>query len=279
LETQALDNVEQPAILGVVSEQAYEADGDSADLQEVACAELKQQSPLLQAEVIDCQRTEIDRLSSELEAERGANFALRAKVQLANQRVRESLTLQDRLQEDLDQLQASYVALEAEAKEMREELRRCNNTRTHGTQTTLTGQKLDEQSAEVKKLKVMPEEASSWGCSEQRIYSSHVLLAHRELGLRILTAGPPGLQPHSELGLGIQTAGPHRLTERKLTLTTTPTASLEGESTAQEAHARSDGESVGPTASDAATVFTGSAHRHDNPQPPQDLKKHLLGIA
>merc|ERR1712008_582700 len=44
------------------------------------------------------------------------------------------------------------------AEEMREELRRRNNTRTHGTQTTVTGPKLDEQTAEIKRLKVMLEE-------------------------------------------------------------------------------------------------------------------------
>merc|ERR1719253_963009 len=41
---------------------------------------------------------------------------------------------------------------------MREELARRNNTRTSGTQTTLTGSKLDEQAAEKSKMKLMLEE-------------------------------------------------------------------------------------------------------------------------
>merc|ERR1711968_147171 len=41
---------------------------------------------------------------------------------------------------------------------MREELARRNNTRTAGTQTTLTSSKLDEQNNERRKLKLMLEE-------------------------------------------------------------------------------------------------------------------------
>jgi len=153
------------------TEQALVESRDREAALQAACAELEEKSARLQAEVerqhaelarqqaeIDRQRAHIDHLNCELEAERGANAALRAEVQLLNQRLLESVAEKERLQEELKQLQESYATLEAEAEEMREELRRRNNTRTHGTQTTLTGQKLDEHSAENKRLKVMLEE-------------------------------------------------------------------------------------------------------------------------
>jgi len=93
---------------------------------------------------------------------------------------------------------------------------------------------------------VSQQETSSWGCLQQRVYSNHLLLAHRELGLRICSTGAPGLQPH-------------RLTERRLTPTTTSTASLGGESAAQEARASSDRECIRPKASAAITVCGGQS--------------------
>jgi len=79
-------------------------------------------------------------------------------VQRLQERLQEFAQRVERLERDLRELQARFDALEQEANAMREELARRNNTRTHGTQTTLTGPKLDSQAAEVKKMKVMLEE-------------------------------------------------------------------------------------------------------------------------
>eukprot|EP00747_Dinoflagellata_sp_TGD_P219777 gnl/TRDRNA2_/TRDRNA2_91838_c0_seq1.p1 gnl/TRDRNA2_/TRDRNA2_91838_c0~~gnl/TRDRNA2_/TRDRNA2_91838_c0_seq1.p1 ORF type:complete len:555 (+),score=155.19 gnl/TRDRNA2_/TRDRNA2_91838_c0_seq1:64-1728(+) len=64
----------------------------------------------------------------------------------------------DVLRNSIAELQARYDTLEEEANEMREELARRNNTRTHSTQTSLTGEKIEAKDAEIKKLKVMLEE-------------------------------------------------------------------------------------------------------------------------
>lgn len=115
-----------------------------------------------------------------------------------------------------------------------------------------SGEHTEAETSEVAELLVeqpaplAQEETSSWGCSKQRVYSSHLLLAHRELGLRIRTAGAPGLQPQ-------------RLTERQQTPTTTHTASLGGERVVQEAHASSDRECTRPKARNAAAACTGES--------------------
>lgn len=112
--------------------------------------ELQQQHASLQAEhealqrVSAEQKQEIECLREELEAERTANSELRGQVQ--------------ELQGDLEDLQRRFDVLEEEANKMREELARRNNTRTHGTQTSLTGDKIEEQAADNKRLKLLLEE-------------------------------------------------------------------------------------------------------------------------
>lgn len=107
---------------------------------------------------LDRRQAELERLARELETEREANAQLRAEVESLQQRLRETLQQVEKLQQELGELQTRFDLLEQEAQEMREELARRNNTKTRGTQTTLTGSKLDEQVAEIKRLKVMLEE-------------------------------------------------------------------------------------------------------------------------
>lgn len=134
-----------------------------AELQEqervlrVAYAELQEVSVRQQVEIARQQR-EIERINAELENERQANSKLREEVERLQGRLREYERRVQQLERDFAELQQRFDILEAEANEMREELARRNNTRTQGTQTSLTGPKLDEQVAETKRLKVMLEE-------------------------------------------------------------------------------------------------------------------------
>jgi DNA repair exonuclease SbcCD ATPase subunit len=100
------------------------------------------------------QKAEIVRLGCELAKEREANEFLRKEVE----RLQEFVRRAQQLENELKVLQTRFDELEAEADAMREELARRNNTRTKGTQTTMTGSKLDEKSAETRKLKLMLEE-------------------------------------------------------------------------------------------------------------------------
>lgn len=100
------------------------------------------------------QQATIERQSRELEYERRVNAELRAEVE----RLQEFVRRAEQLERQLKDLQKRFDELEVEANVMREELARRNNTRTMGTQTTLTGRKLDEQSAETRKMKLMLEE-------------------------------------------------------------------------------------------------------------------------
>eukprot|EP00930_Biecheleria_cincta_P049376 TRINITY_DN34594_c0_g1_i1.p1 TRINITY_DN34594_c0_g1~~TRINITY_DN34594_c0_g1_i1.p1 ORF type:complete len:583 (+),score=186.66 TRINITY_DN34594_c0_g1_i1:80-1828(+) len=112
----------------------------------------KQQAQIEEQEAeIERQRVTIVGLEQELQEERQANEQLRAEVLNLQEEMRQ-------LQKQLAQLQALYDALKKEADEMRAELARRNNTRTQGTQTALTGQKIDERAEETKRLKVMLEE-------------------------------------------------------------------------------------------------------------------------
>jgi len=112
--------------------------------------ELQQLSAEQQAE-LERKQAELDELGEELARERAANEELRAEVERTQQQLM-------RAQQELQALQARFDELEAEANALREELARRNRTRTMGTQTTTTGQKLDDQAAETKKLKMMLEE-------------------------------------------------------------------------------------------------------------------------
>lgn len=105
-------------------------------------------------EVSAKQKLEIERQSKEIERERKANEKLRAEVERLQEYVRRA----EQLEKELKALQVRFDALEAEANTMREELARRNNTCTAGTQTALTGPKLDELSNERRKLKLMLEE-------------------------------------------------------------------------------------------------------------------------
>jgi myosin heavy subunit len=105
-------------------------------------------------ELSEQQQAKIERQGRELENERRINAELRAEVE----RLQEYVHRAEQLERELNALQARFDKLEAEANCMREELARRNNTRTKGTQTALTGSKLDEQSAETQKLKLMLEE-------------------------------------------------------------------------------------------------------------------------
>merc|ERR1712019_11199 len=64
----------------------------------------------------------------------------------------------NRLEKELQDLTERFQKLEEEAEEMRKELARRNNTRTVGCQTNLTGDKIDGQAKEMKRLRVMLEE-------------------------------------------------------------------------------------------------------------------------
>mmetsp|Transcript_89383 Transcript_89383/g.158614 ORF Transcript_89383/g.158614 Transcript_89383/m.158614 type:complete len:595 (+) Transcript_89383:43-1827(+) len=123
-----------------------------AEVQRLEALTAKQQAEIerQQAE-IQRQQGEIQRLEVELQEEKKANAKLRAAVQQLEDELQ-------RLQKEFADLQASHEILKKEADEMRAELARRNNTRTQGTQTSLTGSKLDEQADERKRLKVMLEE-------------------------------------------------------------------------------------------------------------------------
>jgi len=111
-----------------------------------------------QREEIERQQAEIQRVTEELELEREANATLRAEVARLKDCIEEYVKRVQKLEGDLQELQARYDTLEEEANAMREELARRNNCKTKGTQTNVTGQKMDEQTAEVKRLKLMLEE-------------------------------------------------------------------------------------------------------------------------
>jgi chromosome segregation ATPase len=128
-----------------------------------------------QAVEIDRQRDQLDRLGAELVQERQANTQLRADVaslecQLAHERevnaelraevlrLQEFVRRAEQLEQELNALQDRFDTLATEASAMREELARRNNTRTQGTQTSLTGAKLEEQANENKSLKLMIQE-------------------------------------------------------------------------------------------------------------------------
>lgn len=127
---------------------------------ERALVELRAEHEALQAEHAKLQelsarqQAEIEKLGRELEVERRETKRLRAEVERLQEYVRRA----EQLERELKALQARFNELEKEANEMREELARRNNTRTKGTQTSLTGSKLDEQAAERRKLKLMLEE-------------------------------------------------------------------------------------------------------------------------
>jgi len=123
-------------------------------------AEIERQQVEIEQQQAELERRQakLDRLTAELEAERQANAQLRAEVENLQSRLRETLQQVEKLQRELGELQTRFEILEEEAQEMREELARRNNTKTRGTQTTLTGSKLDDQVAEIKRLKLMLEE-------------------------------------------------------------------------------------------------------------------------
>lgn len=127
---------------------------------EKALAELRAEHAALQAshaklqELSVQQQATIERQVRELDYERRANERLKAEVE----RLQEFVKKAERLEKELKALQVRFNELEAEANSMREELARRNNTRTAGTQTSLTGKKLDEKAAETRKLKLMLEE-------------------------------------------------------------------------------------------------------------------------
>ncbi|CAE8667463.1 unnamed protein product, partial [Polarella glacialis] len=96
-------------------------------------------------------KEELEAVRAELIAERAANAALREEVK----QVKAELAKFEAMLKDL---QDRYDILEKEANEMREELARRNNTKTRSCQTQVTGEDLDAQDAELKKLRVMLEE-------------------------------------------------------------------------------------------------------------------------
>eukprot|EP00927_Polykrikos_kofoidii_P041287 TRINITY_DN35208_c0_g5_i1.p1 TRINITY_DN35208_c0_g5~~TRINITY_DN35208_c0_g5_i1.p1 ORF type:complete len:663 (+),score=165.89 TRINITY_DN35208_c0_g5_i1:126-2114(+) len=122
--------------------------------------ELKRQREEIERQQAEIQRqqNELARLEGDLERERNANASLRAEVVQLQERLREYVKQVEKLEEQMADQLARFEALEKEANAMREELLRRNNTRTKGTQTTVTGPKLDEQANEIKKLKLMLEE-------------------------------------------------------------------------------------------------------------------------
>lgn len=102
----------------------------------------------------DEQQAKIEQQERELKYERQAKEKLQKEVE----RLQQYMKRAEQLEGELKALQAKHQELEAEASAMREELARRNNTRTAGTQTSLTGPKLDEKAAETRKLKLMLEE-------------------------------------------------------------------------------------------------------------------------
>jgi len=128
---------------------AAQARRELEELQQLHSA-LQEEHKALQ-EVSEQQKQQLEDLATELEAERQANSELRDNI--AQQQAEIA-----KLHDDLEEIQDRYATLKEEADKMRAELARRNNTKTHGTQTTLTGDKLDEDKAEMKKLKVMLEE-------------------------------------------------------------------------------------------------------------------------
>jgi chromosome segregation ATPase len=124
-------------------------------LQEAECAlgALRAEHAKLQ-ETCTQQKEQIERQGRELAYEKSCKEKLQKEVE----RLQVFVARAEQLERDLKALQVKYDELQTEAKTMREELARRNNTRTSGTQTTLTGSKLDEQAAEKSKMKLMLEE-------------------------------------------------------------------------------------------------------------------------
>jgi chromosome segregation ATPase len=132
------------------------------------------------------QKAKIEKLSDELRKEQQENEKLRAEVERLQEYVRRA----EQLERELKALQAKFQELEAEAEAMRQELARRNNTRTKGTQTNLTGSKLDEQAAETRKLKLMLEELQNkmkeFMQEVRRKYGAETSSIVDELGLKDL---------------------------------------------------------------------------------------------
>jgi hypothetical protein len=140
------------SLLAVTQAQLVKAEHDLVNLR--AEHEALQASHAKLQELSAQQQAEIEKQKRELEMERRANERLKAEVE----RLQEYVKKTQELERQLKALQVRFDELESEAIAMREELARRNNTRTHGTQTTLTGTKLDEKFAETRKLKLMLEE-------------------------------------------------------------------------------------------------------------------------
>lgn len=142
--------------------------------------EAKEELAKLQEEVLE--------LNSQLQAEIAANSTLRQQLE---QVARELQTAKDKaakFETMLLELQAQYDVLEKEAKEMREELARRNNTRTKSCQTTMTGTQIEEQVEEIKRLSLMLEELQTKlkelleECGRQQL-GGKVMDIARKLGL------------------------------------------------------------------------------------------------
>jgi len=127
---------------------------------EAALSQLRDEHVALQVaysklqELSEEQKSTIKQLGEELQKERQENNKLRAEVERLQEYVRRA----EQLERELKALRTKFQELEVEAETMRQELARRNNTRTKGTQTNLTGSRIDEQVAEIRKLKLMLEE-------------------------------------------------------------------------------------------------------------------------
>jgi len=142
-----------------IQRQLVEIERQKAELQEQRL-ELERQRGEIARQRGEIERLccEIERLKAEVEKERHANAELRTEIGRLKEKIREYACRVEKLEQDLQEMTARFQALEKEAKAMRDELARRNNTRTHGTQTSLTGPQIDEKTEEIKRLKLMMEE-------------------------------------------------------------------------------------------------------------------------
>eukprot|EP00929_Paragymnodinium_shiwhaense_P074744 TRINITY_DN38255_c0_g3_i1.p1 TRINITY_DN38255_c0_g3~~TRINITY_DN38255_c0_g3_i1.p1 ORF type:complete len:571 (-),score=211.34 TRINITY_DN38255_c0_g3_i1:166-1878(-) len=86
----------------------------------------------------------VERLEEELRQEKEANEQLQTKIK--------------KIEESMATVRQQLADCKARCAELEEELRRRNNTRTSGTQTDLTGETLDKQAAEARRLRLTIEE-------------------------------------------------------------------------------------------------------------------------